>query len=513
MNMKSFYKIMLVMIVTISLFFNAAIFKSAAETPQPVSGGTLVYAIPGNPDTLDPQATTGTLTFQHIKSAYDTLLEPDESGNLVPALAESWEFSAEDRALTFHLRPGVTFHNGDPLTAADVKATFERILAEDSTSPHKPEFEEVAEIKMLDAATVQFVLHKFYAPLLATLGSGWSAILPKRAIAAGHDFSTHPLGTGAFKFKEWVRDDHLTYVKFSDYWKKGIPYLDEVELKVVVEPTVQLQGLLIGEFDIIHSLEPHNVPKLKAKAETMLFTHPTALSLVVSMNHKRPPLDNVLVRQAISHAVDRRALLDIAYTGGTINGSFIDSGSPYYVDYSGMYPYDLEKSKMLLGEAGYADGFTLTITLPQNYTPHVNAGKMVQDMLKQIGIETKIQLVDWGTWISQVYRGKDYDLTAIGHTGKLDPDGRLDGYGDPEKNYVNYDNPEVDRLIKKAAITADIEERKKLYDTIQHLMAEDAMMVFTGTMDGLRGIRSNIHGFRMTYALDTPDFRETFRAE
>jgi peptide/nickel transport system substrate-binding protein len=145
--------------------------KSIAQIPEPVSGGKLVYAIPGTPDTLDPQMTSGTLTFQYIKSAYDTLIEPDESGNLVPALAESWQFSPENLTLTFQLRKSVKFHNGDTLTAADVKATFDRLLAPDSASPHKPKFTSVKDVRALDEHTVQFTLTRIYVPLISTLAS------------------------------------------------------------------------------------------------------------------------------------------------------------------------------------------------------------------------------------------------------------------------------------------------------------------------------------------------------
>jgi peptide/nickel transport system substrate-binding protein len=510
---RRFYHKVLGMIFGLSLFIITEGDRSFASDPQPVPGGKLVYAIPGNPDSLDPQATSGTLTFQHVKSAYDTLLEPDESGKLVPALAESYEFEEQDFTLTFHLRKGVKFHNGDTLTAADIKATFDRILAPESTSPHKSKFKHVKEVKVLDDLTVQFVLDAIDTPLLATLSSGWSAILPKRAIDAKHDFSTHPIGTGPFVFKEWVRDDHLSYTKFPEYWKQGQPYLDEVEFKVVVEPTTQLLGLFVGEFDIIEVVEPFNVPKLTSNPETKLFTHPTGLALVVAMNHARQPLNNLKVRQAICHAIDRQAVLDTAYTGGTVIGSYIDSSSPYYADYSEMYPYDPQKAKQLLTEAGYANGFEVNLRLPQNYSQHVNAGNMVQNMLQQIGITAKIQLVDWATWLSQVYRGKDFDLTIIGHTGKLDPDGRLAGFGDPNQNYINYNNPEVFHLINEAAVTPDFEKRKALYVEVQRLMAEDAMMVFIGTPLGLQGMRSNVAGFRMTYALDTPDFRETFKVK
>ena len=360
------------LIIVISASLTVFTSLANAQTPTPEAGGKLVFAIQGSPETLDPQATTSTLTFQYVKSAYDTLVEADETGQIVPALAESYQFTDQDLTLTFHLRPGVTFHNGDTLTAADVQATFERIMAADSTSPFKPQFAHVKAIQTPDERTVQFQLDAVYAPLLATLASGWSAILPKRAIAAGHDFSAQPLGTGPFQFKEWVRDDHLSYTKFPAYWRTGQPYLDDVEFKVVVEPTVQLQGLLVGEFDIIQYVEAHNVPTIENNPETKIYRYQNGMALVLTMNHARPPLDNVLVRRAICYALDRQALLDIAYSGGTAIGAFIDVASPYYADYSGMYPFDPTKAKALLAEAGFPNGFDLTLTLPQNYTLHVN---------------------------------------------------------------------------------------------------------------------------------------------
>ncbi len=503
---KIFLSVMLCVLSTLLL---ANVNVLAEEMPEPVAGGTLIYAIPGTPDTLDPQMTSGTLTFQYVKSVYDTLVEADEHGSIVPALAESWTFSPQDLTLSFQLRRGISFHNGDAFTAADVKATFDRLLAEDSASPHQARFSSVEAIDILDEYSVQFVLNKIYVPLISNMGAGASSILPKRAIEEGHDFSTHPIGTGPFAFKEWVRDDHISYTKFADYRVEGKPYLDELELKVVVEPTTQLMGLTVGEFDIIHFVEPHTLPKFESNPDIKLFTHQTALALVVTMNHARPPLDNLLVRRAINHAIDRQTLLDIAYNGGRKIEAFIDSGSPYFLDLPETYSYDPQKAKELLAEAGHIDGFDVTITLPQNYTPHVNAGNMVQNMLQQVGIRAKIELVDWPTWISRVYRGKDYDLTVIGHTGHLDPDGRLGG----EFSYTNYQNPEMFELIEKAATTLIPKQRKMLYEEIQRMMADDAMMVFTGTPQGLRGMRSGVYGFRMTYALDTPDFRDTFKTE
>ncbi len=469
-------------------------------------GGKLVYAIPGNPDTLDPQMTSGTLTFQCVKSVYDTLVEADQRGNIIPALAESWDLSQDELTLSLHLRQGVKFHNGDTLTAADVKASFERLLSDESRSPHKTKFELINAIEIPDHTTVRLILSRPYAPLLRNLAGGAASILPRRAIQEGHEFSTHPIGTGPFVFKEWIRDDRISYTKFSDYWQNGRPYLDELEMKVVVEPTTQLMGLKVGEFDSIHVVESHTVPQFDKDPTIKLFIHQTALALVLAMNHARPPLETLLVRRAIAHAIDRRALLDIAYNGGRTIEAFIDASSPYFLDQPEAYSYDPRQAKALLAESGYADGFDITLTLPQNYAPHVNAGNMVQNMLQQIGIRAKIELVDWPTWIGQVYYGKNYDMTIIGHTGHLDPDGRLSG----EFAYTNYHNPDMLDAIQQAAAASRPEERTSLYAKIQRMMTEDAMMVFIGTPQGLRGMRSNVYGFRMSYALDTPDFRETF---
>jgi peptide/nickel transport system substrate-binding protein len=177
--------------------------------PAPAEAKNLNFALRGNPDTLDPHKTSGTLTFQTIKSVYDTLAEPDMSGKLVPALAERWQVSEDALTWTFYLRKGVVFHNGDQLTAQDVKATFGRIMDKATASPKAKEFRAITGIEAADDFTVIFKLKEPSSPLLATLASGWGAILPKSLIDAGHDFGNKPIGTGPFKLKEWVRDSRI----------------------------------------------------------------------------------------------------------------------------------------------------------------------------------------------------------------------------------------------------------------------------------------------------------------
>ena len=243
-------------------------------TCAPPEEKLLNFALSGNPDTLDPHKTSGTLTFQTLKSVYDTLVEPDQEGKLVPALAERWEVSEDGKTWTFYLRKGVVFHNGDPLTAADVKATLERIKDEQTASPNRNEFEPIQSIETPDDLTVVLRLNEPWSPLIGTLGSGWGAILPKSLIDSGHDFASQPVGTGPFRMTEWVRDSRIVLEKNEDYWMKGHPKLDKVVMNIIPERAVQVQGLITGEVDVSYIIDEEDVPILEAVSYTHL-TLPT----------------------------------------------------------------------------------------------------------------------------------------------------------------------------------------------------------------------------------------------
>lgn len=466
----------------------------------------LRYALSGNPDTLDPHRTAGTLTFQVLKSVYDTLVEPDENGKIVPALAERWDVSQDGRIWTFRLRGGVTFHDGTALTSRDVKATFLRLLDKNTASPNSTEFSAIAEIEIPDDRTVAFVLHSPSAPFLASLASGWSAILPASLIAAEHDFGSRPVGTGPFVFSEWVRDNKIVLKKNAAYWMSGKPRLPGVEFRIIVERSVQVQGLLAGQIDICDLYDDVDVPILEKNPDTLVEKKLTSLVMVMAMNTSRPALSDIRVRQAINHAVDKQKVLDIAYGGGVPSGTFMDNGDPYYRDFTDFYPYNPERARSLLSNSGAAGDRVLEMVLPQNFEPHVRAGQLYQEMLSRVGLSVKIRLVDWSTWISDVYRGGNYDLTVIGHTGKLDPDNRLTGYG-TERTYVRWINLETAKLIAEARTLPDFAARKAKYDRILEIMAREVPFVFTGTSYRYIGMRKNLEGFVMQAKLDTPDFR------
>lgn len=480
---------------------------SDAETSMAQKQTTVNFALPGNPDSLDPQMTSGTLTFQVDKSLYDTLAEPDkDSGKIVPALAESWSISDDNLSWTFNLRKGVMFHNGDELTSADVKATFDRIMDEEGGSVQFKGFTSVSSIETPDNYTVVFNLSEPNAPFLGTIASGWSAILPKSLIDSGHDFDSEPVGTGPFKFVEWVRDNKIILEKNENYWMSGLPKVDNVEMYIIPETSVQVQSLMAGQVDVVFIVDSDSLPMIETNKDIHIEENLTALILVMAMNCESPALKDVRVRQAINYAIDKQKILDIAYGGGKPINTFMDRSNAYYNDVE-YYSYNPEKAKALLKEAGVDPNYEYELFLPQNYALHVTAGEMYQEMLSNVGLNVKIQLVDWSTWLSDVYKGHNYDFTVIGHTGKLDPDGTLNGYGGGK--YVSWYNDRTDELLKEAVVTIGYENRKPLYDEALDIMAKDVPFVYLGSSYRHTGIRNNVEGFVITPKLDTFDFRWT----
>ena len=476
--------------------------------PASVEAKALNFALAGNPDTLDPHKTSGTLTFQTIKSVYDTLAEPDMSGKLVPALAERWQVSGDALEWKFFLKRGVVFHNGDKLTAHDVKATFDRIMDKATASPKAKEFGSIASIEAADDYTVIFKLKEPSSPLLATLASGWGAVLPKSLIDAGHDFGNKPVGTGPFMLKKWIRDSQIVLDKNSKYWMKGYPKLDRITMHIIPERAVQIQGLISGQIDVSYFIDKDDIPLLENSQDVKIDKSMTALILVMSINCSNPVLQDIRVRQAINYAIDKQKVLDVAYGGGKPIGTFMDYGNAYYRDFAALFPYNPEKARKLLTEAGVSRDTAFELFLPQNYELHVKAGEMYQDMLTKVGLNVKIKLVDWSTWISDVYRGGKYDLTVIGHTGKLDPDGTLGGYG-TKSRYVKWINPRTAELIVQARKVSGFENRKRLYDEALEIMAREVPFMYLGSSFRYTAVRKKVSEFRMTPKLDTFDFRWT----
>ena len=474
----------------------------------PMAGAQeLVMAMSTQPETLDPHITSATSSFQITKSLYDTLVEIDRSGALVPALADNWNISDDGLTATFSLVEA-TFHDGTAFDGADVRASIERLLAEDTASPKAEEFQTIVDIATPNAQTVVFTLSEPSPALLASLASGWGAMLPSEKIAEGHDFGNDPVGTGPFTLSTWVRDSNLVLARFADYYQ-GSAASEQITVRFLADSAVQLQGLLSGDFDIIDTVASADMPTVMDAADLELVQEPSGLVLVAAINNRRPYLADPLVRQALNHAVDKETVLEVAYGGGTPVGTFMEAGSPWYPESVAPFAYDPELAQTLLAEAGFPAGQVLDIALPQPYETHITAGQIVQDMLSDVGIDSNLRVVEWGVWLSDVYRGEnDYDITVIGHTGKLDPTGRLGGYGDPDSNYVGYDSEDVNGLLAQAAQTSDVSTRETLYDSALLAMHEDAPFIYFGTPFRSYAKHADVEGFWMTPLLDTFDFRD-----
>jgi peptide/nickel transport system substrate-binding protein len=482
---------------------------AGAQSPR----DRFTFALSGGPDTLDPQATAATLAFQVNKSLYDTLVEVDDDGKLMPALAESWAVSPDGLTWTFKLRSGVKFHHGKTLDAGDVKATLERILDPATRSPKRGDFGAIRSVEAVDPLTVRIVLAERFAPFLATLAQGWGAILPADLIARKQDFATKPVGTGPFTVTEWQRDSFIRLQRFDGYWIKGEPRLREVLIRFVPERAVKVAGLLSGEFDAVDGVDPLDLPRVQANPNVKVIRQVTSLVNVVAINNSRPVLRDVRVRRALWHAIDRKQVLKTAYGPESIvTNVFMDVTSPYYVDIPDPYPYNPDQARKLLAEAGYGSGLTLDLALPQPYPFHIEAGQLVQAMLAKVGVTAKPRVVEWGFWLSRIYAGGEYDLTIIGHTGKLDADGRLFGFGNPSAvppNYVRYDNAKVVDLLLAGRITTNPDHRKRIYAEALKMMTSDAMLIPLGTPFNYAATQKGVKDFRQLYAIDTYDFRKT----
>ena len=470
------------------------------------SAQTLTMAMAAQPDTLDPQVTSATAAFQVSKSIYDTLVEVGQDGVIVPALAASYSASPDGLAYTFNLVT-TDFHDGTALDSGDVKATLERIMAEATASPKRSEFAAITGIDTPDAATVVVHLSQPQPALLASLASGWGAILPSEKLTEGHDFGNQPIGTGPFVFQSWLRDNAITLAANPDYYK-GAPQLAEVVIRFVPDPAIQLQGLLTGEFDVADTIASADRPTVESNPALVLVEEPSGLALVSAINTRRPYLSDPRVRRALNLAVDSQTVLDVAYGGGTPIGTFMEAGSPWLPTDIEPYGYDPEQARALLAEAGVPDGWTLDMPLPQPYDAHIQAGQMVQDYLREVGVTAEIRIVEWGVWLSDVYgEARAFDLTAIGHTGKLDPSGRLDGYGIESQNYAGYEDLVTADLIAQGARESDTAKRHELYGEALRRIHDAAPFIFFGTPSRAYAKQVNVEGFWITPLLDSFDFR------
>jgi peptide/nickel transport system substrate-binding protein len=465
-----------------------------ASAGPPVSGGTLTAALTGSPSSLDP-ANPGIYTSsQVLDNIFSKLITMDENGKFVGELATSWKQN-DPKTWTFELVSNAVFHNGEKLTASDVKYTFERILNPKTASSYASSYTSIDTIEAASPTSVVFHLKEPFAPFLTNLAQN-GEIVNQKAIEA-QDPTRHPVGTGPFKFVEWVQGDHITLAKSDTYFQKGKPYLDTIMFKFLAVDQSRIQGLQAGTLDWVDAVPLNQLTALKKnKAYTYVTSARAGIPDFLAMNTSVAPFNNKLLRQAVAAAVDRKEILAIAYFGAGEAGTMeVPSGSEWH---SGTPPYqngpDLVKAKQLMAQAGYPNGLTVTyLSLPQ-YPELQTTGVVLRDQLKKIGITVNLQQLEVTVWFDRYAKG-NYQMTSAYWSGTIDPDNFYSTQlvtGSPN-NDCKYSNPQVDALVAKARSSTDDAERKSLYEQIRAIVWEDAPLVFIHyeTINYL--MRSNVH--------------------
>ena len=453
---------------------------------------------PGLDLTATPASATAGVVLYNVQ---ECLVKIDRHGKIVPWLAERWH-TADNRNYTFFLKKGVRFHNGRALKAADVKFVIDRAMNPETKHPYPKYYEAIGDIIVKDDSTITISLKTVNANFLLNLARQGSVIYPPEAVDT---LKSAPIGTGPYKLGEWVRGDHITLVKNPDYHVKGLPKLDRVTYRFITDPNAALAALKAGDVDAsLFGLGPEHVTDLKKDPKFSVTIGDTTNDVILAMNNSKKPYADVRVRRAITHGINRPEVLTGAMFGmGKLLGTNVDPLNPYYVDLSNAMPYDAAKAKKLLADAGYPNGFDAVLRVSPQYNYAVRSGEIIANHLGKIGVRVKIEQIEWGQWLSRVWREAEYDLTIIGHAEAWD----IANYANP-KYYFRYDSAKFQELFKTSEVTLDDKARRDLYVQMQKLLVEDAPAVWLFMHPRLAVTKKGVQGLWKDLPIPAADLSE-----
>jgi len=470
---------------------------------QPAAG--LVVQVAAEPPGLDLTATPASATAGVVfYSIQECLVKVDRHGTIVPWLAERWHTS-DNRNYTFFLKRGVRFHNGRELKATDVKFVFERAMNPETKHPYPGYYAAIGDIIVKDDYTVTFALKSLNANFLLNLARQGSVIYPREAVET---LKSAPVGTGPFRFGEWVRGDRIVLTRNADYHVKGLPKLERVTFRFIADPNAALAALKAGDIDAsLSGLGPEHVIDLQRDPRFTVIVGDTTNDVILAMNNSRKPFTDVRVRRAMTHAVDKREVLKGAMFGmGRVLGSNVDPLNPYFVDLAGAMPHDPDKARKLLAEAGYPRGFEAVLKVSPQYQYTVRTGEIIVNQLQKVGVRVRIEQIEWGQWLSRVWKDADYDLTIIGHAEAWD----ISNYANP-KYYFRYDSPRFQELFQKSEVTLDDKARRDLYVQMQRMLVDDAPAVWVFMHPRLAVVKRGVQGIWKDLPLPATDLSEVSR--
>lgn len=456
-------------------------------------------------ESLDPHVAVAAGTHEIMFNIYEGLVKPDPDGNMIPAVASSYSVEDEGKTYIFTLRDGVKFHDGTTVTVQDVVYSLSRCADTSLGSPMVAAFSNLESVKSTDDRTIVVSLVTPDTDFLAELTV---AIIPEH----NETPDTVAIGTGPYMYVSRSIQDNIVLTRFDDYWGEKANIKD-ITLKVIADSDMIVTNLQSGAIDMICRITTDQAKQIEG-LDYNVYEGTMNLVQALYLNNAVEPLNNPLVRQALCYGVDRQEILDLGFDGkGTIIGSsmFPAFGKYYMDELSSYYQTDVQKAKDLLAEAGYPNGFDLTITVPSNYTQHVDTAQIISQQLEKIGVNVKIQLIEWESWVSDVYVGREFEATVIGvDASTLTAPSLLNRFvSDNGKNFINFSSAAYDESFAKAKSLTDDAGKTESYKRCEQILTEEAANVYIQDMACLVALNNKYDGY-VFYPLYVQDFSKLY---
>lgn len=476
-----------------------ALFISFAFSFAAHASGALNVGVQLEPPNLDPTSGAAAAIDEIVyANLFEGLTRIEEDGSVSPLLAESWTVSDGGRVYDFKLREGVRFHDGTAFDAEDVVFTLDRARAPGSTNAQRPIFETIERVEAAGSYAVRVTLKEPLGAFPAYLGWGDAVIVAPESAPAN---ASHPVGTGPFKFSRWRKGASATLVRNEDYWGAR-PALDRINFIFIPDPTAAFAALMAGDVDGFPNYPAaENLGLIERDKRFNIVTGTGEGEMILAINNGKPPFDDIRVRRALNHAIDKRTVIDAGLFGyGEPIGSHFPPHHPAYEDLTGLYPYDPQEARRLLAEAGYPNGFRTTLTLPPPAYAR-RGGEVIAAQLEAVGVKVEIRNLEWAQWLDQVFANRNYDLTVVSHTEPLD----IDIYARKDY-YFQYRSDAFGKVIADLRGESDPARRDALLKQAQEIIARDAVNVFIASGPKIAVWSKNVTGVWANAPVQANDF-------